>query len=80
MTARRTPLTLEEHRALGLALAVMRDEMMRIGTWLANEHLPKNHPAVRALRTAQTRVDDARTALENVAMPRPAWAASPPRT
>jgi hypothetical protein len=67
MTARRTPLTLDEHRQVGLALAAMRDEMMRIGTWLANEHLPKNHPAVWALRSAGGRADDARTALLNAA-------------
>lgn len=77
MTGRRTPLSLEEHRQLGLALAAMRDELMRITTWLASEHLPKSHPAVRALKSAYGRADDARAVLANVACLTPALARIP---
>jgi len=65
VTRRKTPTTLDEHRQLGLALAGMRDELMRISVWLANGHLPKAHPVVRHLNAAYNRIDEARCDLEN---------------
>jgi hypothetical protein len=64
MSNRRKPLTLDEHRQLGLTLAVMRDELVSIDVWLSNEHLPKSHPAVRRLEAAVKRIDAARSDLE----------------
>ena len=65
-TGRRTPMTVKEHEELGLTLAVMRDELIKIQVWIGNNHLPKNHAAVRALALASRRLDKARSELENV--------------
>jgi hypothetical protein len=66
VTARRTPLTLEEHRQLGLALAGIDRQLGQIWVWLGNERLPKNHAAVRRMQTVRKRLGDARSDLENV--------------
>jgi hypothetical protein len=66
MTARREPITVAEHRQLGLTLARMRDELVQIGVWLGSERLPKNHAIVRRLETARNRIDDTRSDLENI--------------
>jgi hypothetical protein len=66
MTARKTPLTLDEHQQLGPALARMRDELVSIEVWLSGEHLPTNHLVVRRLVAAIINIDQARSELENV--------------
>lgn len=60
-------LTLEEHKELGLALAVMRDDLVRYSTMLANAYPvagPEAKPH-RKLESAYAAIDEARCALEN---------------
>ncbi len=66
MTGGRTPLTVDEHRALGLELASTGDTLAGICAWLADGRLPHDHRVVRALEMAQAGLDEARSALDLV--------------
>lgn len=58
-------MTMAEHRELGLALARMRDELVKITVWLPNKHLPKSSPAVTALSQALDKIDKAMDKLDS---------------
>jgi hypothetical protein len=62
----RTPLTPAEHQALGLELAVARDDLEAVTTWLASQRLTGEHRAVRALLAAGYYLDAARAELDDL--------------
>ena len=67
-------MTAEEHRQLGLELAVAGDELLQIQNWLTVNHLPKNHKVINALRAARREIDKARYAMDGVLYSQPALA------
>jgi hypothetical protein len=63
--SRKPPLTMDEHRELGMALAIMRDDLTRKITRIG-ANLPKAHRVIQDLLAAVARIDRARSDLEDV--------------